>query len=689
MFPPRLAPLLLLPLLLACGGERGTAGPLDVVVITLDTTRADALGAYGQPLPVTPRIDAMAAGGALFEQALASAPSTLPSHATLFTGLQPYAHGVRSNTGYRLSEANLTLAELLAARGWTTGAEVAAPVLASSRRLAQGFGVYHEPSISMAEAAEILQEQLMVRYSRPAEEISDGGIDFLRANADRPFFLWLHYFDAHAPHAAPEPFASRFDDDYLAEVSHVDHEVGRVLDEIEALGLRERTLVVLTADHGEGRGDHGEESHAYFVYDTVIRVPLLFLGAGIPAGTRIGAMVRLVDVTPTVLDLLGLPPLEGVQGVSLRPLLEDPDGDLRLTAYGETIEWRTFLGGDVLRFLREGRWKYMHKLEPALYDVEADPGEMHDRAREQPEVVERLREKLAELLAEAPAAPRGARSSVSAAEAEQLRALGYAAEAGPAAPDGALDDLALAGPDPARHTRDLSLLIHAMAELNAGNVAAAEPLYRRLRRMHPHSRYALAGLIHTVLEEGREDEGIELLRQGLEQEPAATGYHLELAKLLARRGRTQEAERLLREALAIDPCLDRARLQLSQLLRARGLQAERIAVLAEVAEGCPDRIVADNALAYALATVPDAELRDGQRALRLARAVVEQTRGEHPDYLDTLAAAYAELGDFDQAIAEQRRALTLVEGRDLPPRLVAYLEHHLASFEAGEPLRVP
>jgi arylsulfatase A-like enzyme len=294
---------------LACGpdAERSSgsssaavSGPLNVLVVTLDTTRADALGAYGQSLPVSPRIDAMAADGVLFEQAVASVPSTLPSHSTLFTGKQPYAHGVRSNGGYRLSDANLTLAEVLRTRGYRTHAEIAAPVLASKTQLDQGFDDYRDPkaSRSILELLDRNRGGWLGGAQRPADEISRNGIEFLRESVGSPFLLWLHYFDPHVPHDPPEPFKSQVPaSDYHAEIRRADHHVGLVLDELERLGLRERTIVVLTADHGEGLDEHDEETHSFFVYDTTMRVPLVFWGAAaIPRGRRVASLVRLVDV---------------------------------------------------------------------------------------------------------------------------------------------------------------------------------------------------------------------------------------------------------------------------------------------------------------------------------------------------------------------------------------------------------
>ncbi|MDJ0852659.1 MAG: sulfatase-like hydrolase/transferase [Myxococcota bacterium] len=695
MRPAPLLLLVVLPLLAGPGcSVEEEPGPRDwnVVVLTLDTTRADALGVYGQPLPVTPRIDGMAREGLVFEQVASASPSTLPSHATLFTGKDPYAHGVRSNHGYQLSDQNLTLAEVLRDAGWRTGAHVAAPVLASGRRLDQGFGAYDEPSLPIAEFAERAQGGRGVRIDRPAEEITDAALAFLRQNAPYRFLLWVHYFDPHDPHDAPEPFASRVADPYLAEVSRVDHQVGLVLDEIEALGLEERTVVVLTADHGEGRGEHGEDTHAYFVYDTTMRVPLVFWGAGVPSGRRVPSLVRTLDVAPTLLDLLGLPPLPDARGVSLRPLFEDPSGDLGLLAYGESVEWLTTFGGDVLRTVREGRWKYVHKLEPALYDIEADPGERTNLARKHPEVVARLRGRLEELLRAAPEKPADAETALGAEEIAALEALGYVGGPAPEVLGGdEVATLELQGPDPVDRTADLGVFVEAVAWLERGdvNLAAAERRLGWLWERNPQSPRILEFYLHSLLGLERFDEALPLLRRALELDPQSVPARQDLARVLQARGESAEAERLLREAVGLDPCAEASWLRLSVLQRRQGRLAEGFGTLERGLAACAGSVVLRNALAFWLATSPVPEQRDGARAVRLAEGVVEESRGEHPDYLDTLAAAYAEQGDFDRAVATQRRALALVENRDLPPGLVEPLRRHLATLEAGQPVRTP
>jgi arylsulfatase A-like enzyme/Tfp pilus assembly protein PilF len=697
--------LLALPLLLACACGPSDAPspaaetvaparslPLNVVVITLDTTRADALGAYGQTLPATPRIDALAANGLLFEQALTSAPSTLPSHSTLFTGKHPYAHGVRSNFGYVLPEANVTLAEVLRSRGYRTAAEIAAPVLARGRQLEQGFDVYRDPG-KVETLVERFEEQQAgrSRLTRNAEEITRFGVEFLRENRARPFLLWLHYFDPHHPYEPPFEFARRIPGSpYHAEVARTDDAVGHIVDEIERLGLRERTLMVVTADHGEGLGQHAEDSHTFFVYDTTMRVPLIFWGADVvPRGRQVSSLVRLVDVAPTLLDLLGAPLPPGMQGVSLRPLLEDPTADLSLTGYGESIEPAANFGSSVLRFVREGRWKYIHKLEPELYDVRKDPDETRNLASQHPEVVDRLRESLHALIASAPRKPGGAEVEMDAETIVRLQALGYV---GGQAPSGLSDELAaleVRGPDPSTRSEDVLNVALGYGHLLQQRFAEAEVLFRRVFERNPDSVASLRALIAAVNKQERHDELEPLLRRAIELEPERAVYKSHLAKVLRKRGELDEAEDLFRQALLLDACAVRVRLHLSDLLRESKRYDEQVALLEAGDDACFESVVVRNGLAYALATAPSDAFRDGERALRLAEAAVEETDGEHPGYLDSLACAHAELGQFDRAVEVQKRAIVLVKGRVLPPVILENYEKHLARFEAGEAVRAP
>ncbi len=681
-------------LLSACGpAEEISDARLNVIVLTLDTVRADALGVYGQKLPTTPNIDAMAADGFVFRQAVASAPSTFPSHSTLFTGKQPYVHGVRANAGYVLSQENVTLAEVLQAEGYRTSAEIAAPVLAQSRHLDQGFEVYRDP-VAMQTGLERMDagEAVPRRISRDAEDITEAGIEFIRAHRDSPFFLWLHYFDAHQPHNPPSEFRSRVGGPgYLAEVARIDHQLGRLFDEIEKLGLRSRTLVVVTADHGEGRGQHGEATHSFFVYDSTIRVPLILWGADvIPRGHQVDGLVRLVDVMPTLLGLLNLEVPAGSQGVSLEPLLADPERDLDLVAYGESVEPTTSFGSSVLRYVRQGRWKYVHKVDLELFDVEDDPRELVNLAAEHPEIVERLRGLLEVMIAEAPAKPLDAEVEMDEATLIQLQALGYV---GGAAAEGLEDEVAaleVRGPDPATRIEDVRKLAMAHGQLFSEHVDNAERLFREVVENNPDSPTPLDGLIMALRAQRNDDESIVMLRRAIELDSSKSVEHaIQLAIMLRERHELIEAQELLKSVLVADSCAVVARLHLAELRRQQKNYAAQRAVLEDAPADCAESLKVRNAIAYMLSTSPADDLRDGVRALELAQETVRETDGQHPDYIDTLACAYAEMGQFGAAEQQLRQVLVLLEGHNVPDEVREVYGRHLARVKAGEPIREP
>jgi len=271
---------------------------LNVVMITLDTTRADALGSYGQRRPITPNLDRLAAEGTQFLQCVSSAPSTVPSHSTLFTARHPFVHGARANAGYVLADENTTLAEVLSARGYLTSAEIAAPVIGEHTQLGQGFDRYRD-----LESQDIQRKTIQVLDGegqravevdeREADDITRFGLRFLKENQNEKFFLWLHYFDAHQPYSPPVRFYETWSESpYHSEIQYIDEQIDRILKRIEGLGLRERTLVVIVGDHGEAMGEHGEKTHVYFVYDSTMRVPLLFWGATVPRGLKVESLVR-------------------------------------------------------------------------------------------------------------------------------------------------------------------------------------------------------------------------------------------------------------------------------------------------------------------------------------------------------------------------------------------------------------
>jgi arylsulfatase A-like enzyme len=673
-----------------------TSTRLNVLLITLDTLRADALGAYDASRRNSPNIDRLAAEGVLFEQAVTSSPSTLPSHSSIMTGKQPYAHGVRSNNGYVLAEENVTLAERLRDAGYVTAAEVAAPVISLRTQLNQGFDRYTDSGSFEARLKRVSIDQGDSWESRELEErdgsdITRRAIEFLGKQRDETFFLWLHYFDPHVPYAPPPEFARRFPESrYHAEVAYADHQVGRVIAELERLGLAEHTLVVVTNDHGEGLGEHDETTHAYLVYNTTIRAPLILWGPpDLPRGQRIDTLVRSVDIAPTVLDWLGLPALEQVQGRSLRPLIlgEFLEGDL--TGYGESIEAFATFGASPLRYVRVGRWKYIHKVVPELFDVLGDGSESINRASGEPEIVARLRERLRELLVEVQAV-HGSEVAIDPDVLAQLGALGYVGSSSPTRIEDELATLEVSGVDASQVVSDVTLYAQAWGEFSkVRNYQRAEEILVDLHARYPDSVPILNVFAQTRMALERPGEAVELMRKAVELAPDDIGVRLTLANAAQGAGRLDEAEGALRAATDLDPCGERPRIKLSNLLVARDRYAEQVALLAEGVERCPGEQSFQNDYAYARATSPDAAARNGFEALRIAMEITQGAGASNPAFLDTLAAAYAETGEYGKAVEASRRALALLTTREISEDTIALFRGHLESFEAGRPVREP
>jgi arylsulfatase A-like enzyme len=696
--------------LAACGGdaEPPTAAPAkaparpaaltpatkpdswNVVLITLDTVRRDALGAYGQDRGATPNLDRLAAEGVVFDAAVSSSPNTLPSHASIFTGKHPYAHGARSNMGYVLSPEHETLAERLSAAGHRTAAEVAAIMMRRETRVAQGFESVRDP-----QSADVSLKRVRVSATgdpveypiRLAGDIGRRGREFVRANRDRPFFLWLHFFDAHDPRQPPPPFAAAYrDDPYLGEVAYQDAEIGKLVETIEKLGLRERTLVIVTADHGEGQGEHGEMKHSYFVYDSTMQVPLLFWGPdALPAGTRISSVVRTVDIAPTILDLLDQSPLAGAQGVSLRPLLTGERADLGLTAYGESLELQAVFGVVPLRFVREGDWKYIHKVNPEIYDLAGDPLELSNLAGREPERVARMEGRLRRLLADsAPSAD--AAIEVDDATRANLAALGYAAASGPAI-DNELESLELVGDDAAMKVEAVRVLSEGQGALQLKHYEKAHTAFASLLEQDPESAYLLGMTGLALVRLGRFGDALPYLERAMERDPENRDFQRLQIAALEHEGRADDAAREMRRLLELDACAN-VREKLYLHAQQGGDHAEQFRIFEAGATRCPE--TAQNLLNYAwvLATVPVDELRDGERALATAKrgiGLLEAKPG--PAQTDTLAAAYAETGDFGQAAELEREALQQLEAGGAPEAVLSAFREHLAEFEAGRAIR--
>lgn len=394
----------------------------NLVIVTLDTTRADRIGAYGYEAAKTETIDSFAARGQRFDFAVSPVPLTIPAHATLFTGKDPHNHGVRNNGAGALREGEKTLAEVLQDNGYATAASVAAYVTTDVWGLAQGFDVYHDD----------IGDSLMARRSiwhleRPANEVVDDALEWLDSEErakDKPFFLWVHVYDPHLPLRPPEGYQDG--DAYDGEIAFVDDQVARVEAKLQELGVADDTLWVLTADHGEGHGDHTELGHGLFVYNNTQRVPLILAGPGIEPGV-VSEPVGLVDVMPTVLGHLGIPSPDGIDG------LAQPGGAHPL--YLESYQLQERYGYSPHVAIIEGDRKLINTPRPELYALN-DLGETNDLASAEPERVRLIQA----LLDSVGASPPSGEVTIDAETLERLAALGYVGGGGDMRTDAELAD---------------------------------------------------------------------------------------------------------------------------------------------------------------------------------------------------------------------------------------------------------
>jgi predicted Zn-dependent protease len=354
--------------------------------------------------------------------------------------------------------------------------------------------------------------------------------------------------------------------------------------------------------------------------------------------------------------------------------------------YGESIDSHVTFDTSILRYVREGRWKYIHKVEPELFDLTTDPGEIDNLAAAHPEIVERLRAQLSELIETAPAKPSDAETAIDAETAAQLEALGYMA----AAPIEALDDevalLELEGDDPTSKVPDMAMLAVATGFHRFKRFDEAAKTFRELVERNPESVTLLLKLDDVLKLSGRDDERFELLPRVIALAPEEHDLYMELAHITFKRGDQAGAEKLLTQALEIDPCLASTQATLAHLMAERGDRAGQLRLLKAGVEHCPFSAGLHNSYAYLLATAPDEKHRNGPEALRIAQRVTRETSEPQPSFLDTLASAYAEVGDFANAVSVQKRALRLIEATG-DAEQIGDARDHLAEFEAERPVR--
>jgi arylsulfatase A-like enzyme/Tfp pilus assembly protein PilF len=656
---------------------------LNLVVVTLDTTRADRMGAYGFKDIETPAFDRLAREGVLFEEAVSVAPLTLPAHASMFTGKFPPEHGIRDNGGFFLSLEQETLAEILKGRGYRTGAFVSAFVLDGKWGVNQGFDTYFDDfDLSQTRAVSLGSIQ------RPANEVIDRALPWIGESKGSPFFAWIHLYDAHTPYRPPEPFATRYaNHPYNGEIAFADSQLGRILSQLDELGLTDRTVVMVLGDHGESLGDHGEGAHGFFIYNSVTRVPFV-IRTPFPATRerRVADPVRSVDVLPTALDLLGLPARPGIPGVSLAPLMAGAI-EPGLDAYSEAMYPLHHYGWSDLRALRSGRYKVIDAPRPELYDLERDPHEATNLYQSRQQLGDRLIAQLRALeagFARTEAALPA--EDVDPEARERLAALGYVGSFVASAADsrsgradpkdkielfnklGTATELARGGGPDGKppHDRIIALVEEVVREdpevvdawfmlgtqhLARGTLERAVEHFKRTLQLKPDYDIAVFNLAQAYRRLGDDEAALAGFEHYLTLDPKDPYVHYQMGEIWLDRGDSSRAEQLFRKALELDPQVAAAKNALGVLALKRG-----------------DPATAERLIREALVTKPNVRLAHFNLALlaehrgdvRTAEREYYEELKLHPDSFKAafnMSRLYEQVGDREGEIGALKQSI--------------------------------
>ncbi len=645
-----------------CGRPRPESEVTNLILIVVDTLRPDHLGCYGHEAIRTPMIDDLARHGTVFEQAVTPVPVTSPAFSSLLTSTFPPTHGVRDNGLYSLSEEMLTLAEVLEGKGFRTAAFLGSAVMDSVYGLGQGFTTYddHFEGLYTTNNPEYLPLAEEIRMTRRrAEVVSRNALGWIRKNKRSRFFVMLHYFDPHAYYDPPPPFDSLYAGNaYDGEIAYTDYQIEFLMRGIGTFNIPGRTLIVLTADHGEGLMEHNEGQHGLLIYDSTLRVPLIFNCPGVcPAGLRIPDQVCLVDVAPSILSLVGVEMPEAFQGADLRPFFEGrtPDGVGEM--YCETYRPRLSYGWSDLAGIRKDGWKYIRAPKPELYHLVEDPGETSNLAGSGLPIEESLAKRLDELLSSFPTDERYRAPETPRDEAtrERLESLGYLAGMRDT-PE--IEAEVLPNPKDEMEAFNLRQLAShktrvAWNLLEAGNSEDALAALRRAVELEPQSpvRHANLGTAYARLE--RIPEAIGAFEEALRIDPGYDVAHLGLARAHAFGGDADAVLRAYRAALAASPGLEEAVLGIVDLETARGRPERARVVLEEALRGDPDNTTFLSHLIQVLRDTGNAE----ESIVHLERLAALQPLNPDPPFY--LAHTLARMGKPDEALRWYGRAVEL------------------------------
>lgn len=690
----------------------------NVILLTLDTTRADHLACYGYPGVRTPNLDSLARRGVLFEQAATNSPLTLPAHCSILTGMYPTYHGVRINGNTALNEEQTTIAEVLSGQGYQCGAFIGAFVLDGRWGLRQGFQHYDD-QFDLKKYKHID----LGAVQRPGNEVMDIALDWLEKQKNSPFFAWIHLYDPHTPYDPPEPYRSEYGPKslhglYDGEIAFMDEQIGRCLSWLENNGLDKSTILILVGDHGEGLGSHGEGTHGYFIYDYAIHVPLIIVTPFEELrGVRVSSQVRIIDIFPTLMDIAAVIPPAETQGRSLLPLMFRPQKEEDEFAYAESMSPNLQFGWSSIHSLRTTQYKYIDTPKAELYDLTRDPGELTNLLRQYPDIAREMKETLDRLMEEtARDAPTPQAANLDKETIERLSALGYigapvatkkaSGGAGPLADPKdkfpVFQAVTSAGAmvleqkyaeaavklESALQEEPMipqALLVLSTCYVELGRTEEAKAKLDLLLKEDPENIPALISMANILLEEKKDEDVITLCKQTLSLDEQNTQAHVLIGEIYLGQLKYSEALPHLERAVEIQPKVTRNRFTLGACLLGFKQYDRAEAELKQVVQEAPK---------YPLAHFNLGLLYEETGRLEEARASYTEEVANYPVEFKArfnLGKLLFKLGDRPGSLAQMREVVKitpkLAEGHLLLARGLLYedvpLEEVQAEVEQG------
>jgi arylsulfatase A-like enzyme/Flp pilus assembly protein TadD len=691
-----------------------------IVLISIDTCRADYLSCYGYPDKTTPNIDRLARQGILFENVISPVPITLPAHSSMLTGTNPPYHGVHDNIDYKLGGSNVTLAEILKEAGFSTAAFISAFVLDSMFGLDQGFDTYHDHFDAVRETPGGINERIGGETNRYA-------LQWLEKQKDERFFMFLHYFDPHREYDPPERYKSMFPNRgetngliptglYAGEIAYTDYCIGQVVKKLKDLELYESSLIIVTSDHGEMLLEHGEFTHSYYIYQSAVKVPMLFKLPGRTRARAIKDTAGLIDIVPTVCGLLGLEPPAQVQGKDLSGYFWNKNFDMKdRLFYCESMTPTKYHANPLLGVISK-RWKYIKTTRSELYNLSKDPQEEVNLITQQLQQGRILEDELAQILKQASSTQ--TLDSIQALDAENLKRLESLGYVGTNVKESLQIDPALKNPKEmfvlylngawarerikekdygqakvlceemlAAYPDDIDTLIK-MGEIaiGQGNFNRALHYLQKTLKLSPDSFDAHEKIGTAYFQLGRYGKAVEHFDTAVQLRPEESGIYNNLGFALYKQGKLDKAIEGFKKSLVLEPGVFEVHNNLARVFLQQKKQAKAATHLRESLRLQFAQPAVLNNLAWIRATSEEAGLLNPKEAVRLAQRACELSGYQYPLFLNTLAAAYGASNRFDEAIETAQKALGLALSAN-QQQLADEIKEQLELYKSGQPYR--